>query len=78
MTARTSFENVTSRFCNHFSIIPSSLACKMCTNYPGIVSRWRLEEQIENISSSAHVVQSTAKQVISQGTANIRVIFIEL
>ena len=34
--ARTSSENVTSRFCNHFSIIKSHYACKMCSNYPGI------------------------------------------
>ena len=29
-TARTSSENVTSCFSHHLSIIPSSLACKMC------------------------------------------------
>ena len=34
--ARTSSENVTSRFCNHFSIIQSHYAWKMCSNYPGI------------------------------------------
>ena len=34
--AKTSCENVISRFCNHFSIIPSHYACKMCFNYPGI------------------------------------------
>ena len=31
-----SSENVTSRFCNHFFIIQSHYACKMCSNYPGI------------------------------------------
>ena len=29
-------ENVTSRFCNHFSITQSHYASKMCSNYPGI------------------------------------------
>ena len=29
-TARTSSENVTSRFCNHFSIIQRHYACEMC------------------------------------------------
>ena len=29
-------ENVTSRFCNHFSIIQTHYAWKMCSNYPGI------------------------------------------
>ena len=33
--ARTSSENVTSRFCNHFSIIQSHYAWKVCHNFPG-------------------------------------------
>ena len=33
--ARTSSENVTSRLCNHFLIIQSHYAWKMCSNYPG-------------------------------------------
>ena len=33
--ARTLSENVTSRFCNHFSIIQSNYACKISCNYPG-------------------------------------------
>ena len=33
-TARTSSEIGTSRFCNHFSIIPSYYACKMFSNCP--------------------------------------------
>ena len=33
---RTSHENVTSRFCNHFSVTQRHYACKMCSNYPGI------------------------------------------
>ena len=32
----TSTENLTSPFCNNFSIIPSRLAWKMCSNYPVI------------------------------------------
>ena len=43
--ARTSSENVTSRFCNHFSIIQSHYACKMCFNYPGI----RLEPALHRV-----------------------------
>ena len=31
--ARTSSENKTSRFCNHFLIIKSHHACKICSNY---------------------------------------------
>ena len=33
--ARTSSENLTSRFCNHFSIIQNHYVCKMSSNYPG-------------------------------------------
>ena len=33
--ARKSSENVTSCFCNYFSIIQSDCACKLCSNYPG-------------------------------------------
>ena len=69
MTARTSSENVTSRFCNHFSIIQTHYAWKMCSNYPGIklepaLGTW--EEKIEHLSLYAHVVHTTAKQVISR------------
>ena len=35
LNARTSSENVTLRFCDHISIIPSLYACKMCFKYPG-------------------------------------------
>ena len=34
--ARTSSENVTSSFCNHFLIIQSHFALKMSSDYPGI------------------------------------------
>ena len=72
--ARTSSENVTSRFCNHFSIIQSHHACKMCPNYPGIKlesALGTLEDKIEPLSSymltsstqlqnwSFHVVERT-------------------
>ena len=30
-TGRTSSENVTSRFYDHFSIVPNHLACEICT-----------------------------------------------
>ena len=66
--ARTSSENVTSRFCNHFSIIQSHYACKMYFNYLGIKLEPALgtkENKIEHLSSFAHVVHATAKQVIS-------------
>ena len=33
---RTSSVNATSRFSNHFLIIQSQYACKMCSNCPGI------------------------------------------
>ena len=35
-TAKTSSENLTSRFSNNFAIIQSHYARKMCYNYPGI------------------------------------------
>ena len=47
-------ENVTSRFCNHFSIIPSHYGYKMCSNYPGnkLVSAFSTleEEMIKEIN----------------------------
>ena len=35
-TTRASSENVTSLFCNNFSIITSHFVCRMRTYYPGI------------------------------------------
>ena len=70
---RTSSENVTSRFCNHFSIIQNHHAYKMCSNYPGIKlepALGTLEDKIEHFSSYAHVVHTPAKQVISRGRKN--------
>ena len=66
---RTSSENETSRFCNHFSIIQSHCALKMCSNYPVIKlepALGTLEDKIEHLSSFAHVVHTTAKQAISR------------
>ena len=65
--------NVTSRFCNHFSIIQTHSAWKMCSNYPGIklepaLRTW--EDKIEHLSSYAHVVHTPAKQVISRRRKN--------
>ena len=71
--ARTSSENVTWRFCNHFSIIQSHHACKMCSNYPGIKlepALGTLEDKIEPLSSYVHVVHTTAKLVISRRRKN--------
>ena len=73
MKARTSSENVTSRFCNHFSIIQTHYAWKMCSNYPGIklepvLGTW--EDKIEHLSSYAHVVHTSAKLAISRRRKN--------
>jgi len=45
----------------------------MCSNYPGIklepaLGKW--EDKIEHLSSYAHVVHTTAKQVISRRRKN--------
>ena len=48
-TARTSSEYLPTLFCNHFSIIPSHLVCKMFSNYRGIefaLAVWRQEEKM--------------------------------
>ena len=72
MKARTSSENVSSRFCNHFSIIQTHYAWKMCSNYPGIKLEPVLgtKKKIEHLSSCPHVVHSTAKLVISRRRKN--------
>ena len=44
----------------------------MCCNYPGIKlepALGTLEDKIEHLSSYAHIVQTTAKQVISRHSA---------
>ena len=67
--ARTSSENVTSRFCNYFSIIQSHYPWKMRSNHPGIktgTSAWDIRSKIEHLSSYAHVVHATAKRITLQ------------
>ena len=54
-------ENVSSRFCDHFSIIPSHYSCKMCSKYLGIKG-----DKIEDFLSSDHVFYTSAKQIISR------------
>ena len=69
MAARKSSENVTSRFCNHFSIIQSRYASKMSFNYLGVKLEplfQKLENKFEHLSSYAHVVHTTAVHVISR------------
>ena len=64
---------MTSRFCNHFSIIQTHYAWKMCSNYPGIKlepALGTLEDKIEHLSSYAHVVHTPVKQVISRRRKN--------
>ena len=67
--ARTSSEN----FCNHISIIQSHYAWKMYSNYRGMklepaLGTW--EDKIKHLSSYAHVVHTTAKQVMSRRRKN--------
>ena len=63
MTVRASSENVTSRFCDHFSL--SHHACKMYYNSPGIKLVSALWKKTENffIMWSRH---PTVKRVISR------------
>lgn len=63
-TARTSSENRTSRFCNHLSIISNHYACKMCCRHHGMKLESALPKLKINLSSSAHVVHTTAKQAM--------------
>ena len=74
LSSLMSSENVTSRFCNHFSIIQSHYAYKMCPNYIGIefsgTSASEIIRQIGHLSSYAHVVRTTAKLVISRRGKN--------
>ena len=43
--ARTSSENVTSRFSNHFFTIPSRSSCKICPNSSGVKLAWAVRRQ---------------------------------
>ena len=52
----------------NFSIIPSRLACKMFSNYAVLNWYKRLRDGNKNkkLLSSVHVLQTTAKQIISR------------
>ena len=67
MTARTPFENETSSLCSHFSIIPRYLACKIHAKHPGtkFVEWFGDKWETLKMSSSAHVIHTSSKQVIS-------------
>ena len=71
MIARTLSVTVTSRFYNHFSIIPNHYSCKICPKYLGIkmlsaVSRQEETVKFEDLSSSSDVVHKTTEQFISR------------
>ena len=71
MTARTSSQNVTSRFYNKFSIILSHKACNMYSKHASWKLNWhqRFEDNkklLKNLSSYAHIVHITGKQAISR------------
>ena len=57
--ARTSSENVTSRFRSHFWIIQSHHGCKMCPTYPGSKLEPALQRKILNICH--HVLTSSSQ-----------------
>ena len=60
------------QFCRQ-SQIQSHCAGNMCSNYPGIKlepALLRYQDKIEHMSSYAHVVQTTAKQIISRRRKN--------
>ena len=56
LEARTSSENVTSRFCNHFSIIQSHYVWKMCSNCPGIKLDQRLGHKKTKLNICHHIL----------------------
>ena len=62
-TAGTSSENVNSRFCNHFSIIPSHHACKMCSYYSILESNWnqRLWDNKTKLNICHHMLTSSTQ-----------------
>ena len=57
-TAKMSSETITSRFCNHYSIIPSPFAFKMSTNYPGGIKlirvAWRWKYETKHLAKNGH------------------------
>ena len=60
-TVRTSYENVTSCFCNNYSIIPSLYACKMCSKYHGIKSNQRLTDKKTKLKICRQVLKSSTQ-----------------
>ena len=54
---RTWSENVTSRFCNHSSVIHCHYACKMCYNYPGT----KLEPALQKSNICHHILTSSTQ-----------------
>ena len=70
--ARTSSENVTSRFCSHFWIIQSQHGAKCVLTIQKLNwnQRFRDKTKLNIPSSCAHVVLTTAKQVISRHRKN--------
>ena len=64
-------------FLQYFFNLQSHHAWKTCSNYPGIKLKPALgtqEDKIEHLSSYAHVVYTTAKQVISRRRKNENVV----
>ena len=54
---RTWSENVTSRFCNHSSVIHCHYACKMCCNYAGT----KLEPALQKSNICHHILTSSTQ-----------------
>jgi len=70
-SARTSSENVTLHFCNHFTIIiiQSHYTCKMCSNHPWIkleTALLRLEDKIEQMLMSSTQLQNRSFCVLER------------
>ena len=61
MAGRTLSENASSRFCNHFSIIQSHYACKMCSNYPGIKLEQRFRGKNTKLNICHHTLTSSTQ-----------------
>lgn len=70
---KTSYENITPRLRNHFSIIPRSLVCQTCNNYPGIKlvgEAWRQKEKVDvfwQVLTSSTLLQTMSIDT-SEGT----------
>ena len=75
--AGTSSENIISRFCNHFLIIQSHYARKMCSNYPGMklnIGHHRLTSstELQNMYSLFHVVERTRSSEKNENVQNMQ------